>query len=271
MRTASTAFIGGGVMAEAMLSRALAAGVADAADVCVAEPIDERRAYIADAYQVSTTPRNSEAARGKELVVLAVKPQHFGHVAEELHGELHSGQTVLSIIAGMPIRRIADGLGHPDIVRVMPNTPAQIGAGVSVWTATATVSDDALSAAASLLAVLGREWRVADESYIDMATALSGSGPAYVFAFIEALIEAGVYLGMPRDMARALAVDTVTGSARLAQETGEHPALLRETVTSPGGTTAAGLMALERGGMRATVLEAVAAAHRRARELGGNG
>ena len=117
---ASTAFIGGGVMAEAMLSRALAAGVADAANVCVAEPIAERRAYIATAYQVATTPRNSEAARGKELVVLAVKPQHFGHVAEELRGELGSGQTVLSIIAGMPIRRIADGLGHPDVVRVMP-------------------------------------------------------------------------------------------------------------------------------------------------------
>ena len=264
------AFVGGGVMAEAMVSRALSAGVAAASDVCIAEPIDGRRAYLADTYKVTVTADNADAVDGAALVVIAVKPQHFGDAASVLKGKLKADQTVVSIIAGMPIKRITDDLKHPSVVRVMPNMPAQIGAGVSVWTATESVSEDAGRAAAGLLGVLGREWQVADEGYLDMATAVSGSGPAYVFAFIEALIEAGVYLGMPRDMARALTVDTVVGSARLTQETGENPAVLREMVTSPGGTTAAGLRELERGSLRATVLEAVVAAHRRARELGGN-
>jgi pyrroline-5-carboxylate reductase len=152
---------------------------------------------------------------------------------------------------------------------VMPNTPAQIGEGMSVWTETEAVSADAQAAAKALLGVLGIEWQVADEHYLDMATALSGSGPAYVFAFIESLVEAGVYMGMPRDMATTLAVQTVVGSAKLVSETGESPSLLRERVTSPGGTTAEALRELERRGFRATILEAVAAAHRRARELGG--
>ena len=265
------AFIGGGVMAEAMLSRALAAHVVSAEEVCVAEPVAERREQVGKAHGVSVTAHNTEAVREAGLVVLAVKPQHFDQMAGELAGHLSGAQTVLSIIAGIPIAKIVGALKHPHVVRVMPNTPAQIGAGMSVWTATSDVPGQTREVAASLLGVLGREWYVADEAYLDMATALSGSGPAYVFAFIEGLVEAGVSVGMPREMALTLAVETVAGSARLAKESGEDPALLRERVTSPGGTTAEGLRELERGGFRTTLMEAVSAAHRRARELGGSG
>ncbi len=265
-----TTFIGGGVMAEAMLKQGLAAGVIGAADVRVAEPVEERRTHLASTYGVGTFASSREAIAGSPLLVLAVKPQHLGHVFEELSGAVEAGQTILSIAAGVPIAKLVNGFAHPHVIRVMPNTPAQIGAGVSVWTATEHVPGDARAAAAALLGVLGLEIYVADEGYLDMATAVSGSGPGYVFAFIEAMVEAAVYLGMPRDMATSLAVGTVAGSGKLAQETGENPTLLRERVTSPGGTTAEGLKELERGGFRATILEAVTAAHRRAKELGGN-
>jgi pyrroline-5-carboxylate reductase len=263
------AFIGGGVMAEAMLRRAIDAGIVAAPDVYVAEPIKERRKQVEGAHGVKATASNAEAVRGAAMVVLAVKPQVFDAVAADLHGQLDGNQTVLSIMAGVPMRKIVDSLGHPNVIRVMPNTPAQIGAGMSVWTATKSVAPDARNAAAALLGVLGREWAVSDESFLDMATAVSGSGPAYVFAFIEALIAAGASLGMPDDMAYTLAVETVAGAARLAKDAGEDPGLLRERVTSPGGTTAAGLQAMTAGEFQKTIQAAVDAGHRRAKELGG--
>ena len=265
-----TTFIGGGVMAEAILGRAIAGQVLAATDICVAEPIADRRAYLSDTYGVAVNGDNAAAVDGAGMVVLSVKPQHFAAAADPLKGKLGGEQTVLSIIAGLTIGTISQGLAHGAVIRVMPNTPAQIGEGMSVWTATAAVNAEALAAAKALLGVMGVEWQVADEHYLDMATALSGSGPAYVFTFIESLVEAGVYMGMPRDMATTLAVQTVVGSAKLVSETGDNPTLLRERVTSLGGTTAEALRELERRGFRATILEAVAAAHRRARELGGN-
>lgn len=264
-----TTFIGGGVMAEAMLGRALSEHIVTAADVSIAEPIADRRDYLAKTHAVAVTANNAEAVGAAGLIVVAVKPQHFAAAAKEIGDALNAKQTVLSIIAGLTIDTIQKALNHKSVIRVMPNTPAQIGAGMSVWTATPEVPPAARDAAQALLGVLGKEWYVGDEHYLDMATAVSGSGPAYVFAFIESLIEAGVYLGMPRDMAHTLAVQTVLGSAQLAGETGENPALLRERVTSPGGTTAEALRALEQRGFRATVSDAVAAAYRKARELGG--
>ena len=262
-------FAGGGVMAEAMFSRAIASGLCAASEVCVGEPVPSRREEIAERYGIAVHADNATAASGADIVVIAVKPQHVGHVYGDLHGALNAEQTVLSIAAGVTIRSLAEGLGHDRIIRVMPNTPAQIGAGISVWTATPDVPDAARDAAASLLATLGREWRADSEDYLDMATAVSGSGPAYVFAFIEALTEAGVLVGMPRDMAQTLAVETALGSARLAGESGESPAILRERVTSPGGTTAAALRKLERHGFKSALIEGVAAAFRRSQELGG--
>ena len=255
-------------MAEAMLARALAAALCTPDDILVAEPVDSRRAQIAERYGVAVTPQNAAAAQSDALLVLAVKPQHVAHVYDDLRGALDPGRTVLSIAAGVPLRAIADGLAHERIIRVMPNTPARIGAGISVWTAAPPVPEDARRDAAALLQTLGREWYVDSEDYIDMATAVSGSGPAYVFAFIEALTEAGVFIGMPREMAQTLAVETTAGAARLARESGTSPALLREMVTSPGGTTAAALHAFERGRLRGTVMDAAAAALARARELG---
>jgi pyrroline-5-carboxylate reductase len=265
-----TAFIGGGVMAEAILSRALSGGVLKASDVRVAEPVDARREAVASSYGVSVTAANQSAAADADLVIVAVKPQHLDHVLADLAGKLGAMQTVLSIVAGIPIAKFTTSLSHEAVIRVMPNTPAQIGAGMSVWTATAAVPKETLETSAALLGALGQEWYVADEGYLDMATAVSGSGPAYVFAFIESLVEAGVYLGMPRDMATTLAVQTVAGSAELARGSDLSPATLREMVTSPGGTTAEALRALKAHGFQSTVLEAVTAAHRRAKELGGS-
>lgn len=264
-----TTFIGGGVMAEAILGQALRQGVLQSAEVCVAEPIAPRREFLSDTYGVRATDDNVAAVEGAGLVVLACKPQQFASVAGGLRGQLRGGQTVLSILAGLTVKTIADGLKHDAVIRVMPNTPAQVGAGASVWMATEDVPAEARDAARSLLGVLGLEWFVADEHYLDMATAVSGSGPAYVFAFMESLIEAGVYMGMPRDMASALAVQTVLGAATLAKETGESPSVLRERVTSPGGTTAEALRVLEQHGFRSTVIEAAVAALHKAEELGG--
>jgi len=262
-------FAGGGVMAEAMFSRAIASGLCTVGDISVGEPVPARRDDIAERYGIAVHADNAPAIEDAEIVVIAVKPQHISHVYHDLHGALGAEQTALSIAAGVTIGSLAAGLSHDRIIRVMPNTPAQIGAGMSVWTATPGVPDAAQDAAASLLATLGREWRVDSEDYLDMATAVSGSGPAYVFAFIEALTEAGVFVGMPRDMAQTLAVETTLGSARLASESGEAPAILRERVTSPGGTTAAALQELERRGFKSALIEGVTAAFHRSQELGG--
>lgn len=263
-----TAFIGGGVMGEAILSRALAQGVLAPADVTVAEPVAARREHLTRQFKVAATASNREAAAGAGLIVLAVKPQHIGAVCADLAGTLAPTQSVLSIAAGVSIKRLADGLSHAANIRAMPNTPAQVGAGITVWTATKEVPEAGRAAAAALLGAIGRQVEVHDESYLDMATAVSGSGPAYVFAFMEAMTEAAVHMGLPRDMAAVLVLETVLGSARLAKETGQHPALLREMVTSPGGTTAEALRELERAGFRAAILEAINAAYRKAQALG---
>ncbi len=263
-----TAFIGGGVMAEAMISRAIAQGIAEPGQVTVAEPVASRRQELAERYGVNVTPDNPPALDGAGLVVLSVKPQHLGDVLADLRGRLAEDQTALSIVAGATIATLATGLGHQRVIRVMPNTPARIGAGISVWTATARVDGPAREAAAALLEALGRQLYVEDEAYLDMATAVSGSGPAYTYSFMESLIESAVHVGIPHEMARTLVVETVLGSALLAKETGEQLGQLREMVTSPGGTTAEGLLALRRGGFRASIMDAVATAYEKAKSLG---
>ncbi|MBI2171121.1 MAG: pyrroline-5-carboxylate reductase [Chloroflexi bacterium] len=261
-------FIGGGVMAEAILRGILVKGIAAPKEVCIGEPVEARRRSLSKEHGVQTTADNREAARYGDLIVLAIKPQNLTEVMAELSGGLRKEQAVLSIIAGARMETLAGGLRHAAIVRVMPNTPAQIGAGMSLWLANRDVPPAYRGATASILRTLGEEMEVYDERYLDMATALSASGPAYVFLFLESLIDAGVYMGMSRDMARTLAIQTVLGSARLAQETGKHPAELRDMVTSPGGTTAEALRALEEGGFRATILRAVAAAYEKSKRLG---
>ncbi|MBI2166401.1 MAG: pyrroline-5-carboxylate reductase [Chloroflexi bacterium] len=262
------AFVGGGVMAEAIIRGILAKGVAQKEDVTVGEPAEARRRHLTERYGVATMEENLRACQGAGLVLLAVKPQSLREIFQELQGRLKPSQSVLSIVAGARVKSLAQGLAHPNVIRAMPNTPAQIGAGVSVWTAASEVPKEAVQRARSILRALGEEVYVSDEKLIDMATALSASGPAYVFYFIESLIDAGVYLGMPRDMARTLAVETVLGSAHLVKASGSHPGQLRDKVTSPGGTTIEGLLQLEEGGFKAAVMKAVIAAYKKSLALG---
>jgi pyrroline-5-carboxylate reductase len=261
-------FVGGGVMAEAIVSGALKEGVALAGEIVVSDIVEARRSYLESTYGIATVGNNEAATKGADIVILAVKPQNLAQVLDGIRGALAEPQTVLSIVAGAQICTIAEGLDYRSVVRAMPNTPAQLGQGITAWTATAEVSSARREEAKHVLSALGREVYMEDEKLIDIATAISGSGPAYVFLFIEALIEAGVFLGMSRDVAHQLAVHTVAGSGIMAAQTGDNLAVLRERVTSPGGTTAEALLALEEGNFRATVMNAVIAAYEKAKELG---
>ena len=255
-------------MAEAILKGVLDSGLADPGAVSVGEPVAQRRQFLSDTYGVATHAGNPDAAYGADLVVLAIKPQDLGHVFHQMGPSMSGGQAAVSIVAGAKMSTLSKGLDHDAIIRVMPNTPAQIGCGMTLWTCSPDVSDHHKDLTKSILGTIGEEIYVEDEKYLDMATALSASGPAYVFLFIEALIDAGVYVGLPRDMARTLALQTVYGSARLVSETGRHPGVLKDMVVSPGGTTAEGLQALERAGLPGAIVEAVDAAYRKSIRLG---
>ncbi len=255
-------------MAEAIIGGVLSAKLASPEDICVGEPISQRGQYLNGHYGVLTTPDNLKAADGADLIILAIKPQEFGNVSQQIKGKLGPQQAGLSIIAGAKLSTLTEGLGHNAVVRVMPNMPAQIGEGMSLWTATKDVGNAHREMARSILTTVGREIYVEDEKYLDMATALSASGPAYVFLFIEALIDAGVYVGLPRDMARTLALQMVYGSTKLVMETGKHPAELKDLVVSPGGTTAEGVQALEQAGVPAAIVDAVNAAYLKSIKLG---
>ena len=263
------AFVGGGVMAEAIIGGVIDAKIAAPSDVSVGEPVEARRSQLKQEYGLTATADNLEAIEGASLTVLAVKPQSLPLVFPQIAGKLSPDNTVLSIVAGATMKSLTSGLRHDSIIRVMPNTPAQIGAGMSMWTASDSVPAESLEATRSILGTLGEEVYADDEKMIDMATALSASGPAYVFLFVEALIDAGVYLGLSRDVSRQLSLQTVLGSTQLVKETGRHPAELKDMVTSPGGTTIEALRALEDGGFRASVFAAVNAAYEKSKALGG--
>jgi pyrroline-5-carboxylate reductase len=266
--TVRIGFIGGGVMAEAMLKGILARELATPQDVVIGEVVSDRREYLEESYHVRATADNRGVIGAGDVAVVAVKPQQITTALQPLTGTVPSGTLVLSIAAGVRIATIRDLLSHDAVVRVMPNTPAQVGYGMSVWTATEEVSHAQREAASQLLRVLGVEAYVDEERYLDMATALSGSGPAYVLLFLEALIDAGVHVGLARPLAEAMARQTLLGTAHLADETGRHPAELRNMVTSPGGTTAEGLLALEEAGLRAAIIDAVVAAYEKSKMLG---
>lgn len=268
-RAMTIGFVGGGVMGEAIIAGLLNKGLATAADVVACDIAPARREHLAQTYGIRTTDRAPEAIAGAEIVILAVKPQEFAAAAQSLAGSLKPDQTVMSIMAGVTIASIREALRHEAVVRAIPNTPARIGEGVTVWTATGNVSPATRERVRSVLAVLGQEAYVTDEKYVDMATAVSSSGPAYIFLVMEALIDAAVHIGLRRDMAEAMVIQTILGSARYAQTTGKHPAELKNQVTSPGGTTAEGLQALEEAAVRAAFVRAVQAAYEKARRLGG--
>ena len=262
------AFIGGGVMGEAMLSAVLKAGITPPPAISVSDISQSRRQHLEQKYGVATMNDNRQAIKRGDVVVLAIKPQNLAEVIAELNGQLKSAQLVLSIIAGARIDTLRRGLNHNCVVRAMPNTPAQIAEGISVWTATAEVTEQQKGWAGSILGAMGKEIYVDDEKYIDMATAVSGSGPAYIFLFAESLIEAAVHIGMPRDMAQELVVQTLSGSGHFLRKSGKQPLELRKMVTSPGGTTAEALAQLEKGKFTELVKQAVEAAYNKAKRLG---
>ncbi len=260
-------FIGGGIMGEAMIKSLLAKKVAMPGDITVSDVSQSRRHALSKGYGVKATANNREAVDGAEAVVLAIKPQDLSKVLSEVKG-LSLQQLVLSIVAGASLDSLCRGLDHSCLVRAMPNMPARIGEGMTVWMATADVSQHQRELARSILAALGEEIYVSSEKYIDMATALSGSGPAYIFLVIESLVDAGVHIGLPRDIAEKLVIETTLGSARAVKVMAKHPAELRNMVTSPAGTTTEGLLQLERGGLRSLLLQAVIAAYNKAKNLG---
>ena len=261
------AFIGGGAMGEIILSAILDKGLTTPQAIWVSDMQETRCQHLKQGYGVATMSNNRLVAEKGEVVVLAVKPQNLAEVMAELSGRLKLNQLVLSIITGARINTLCLGLNHSSVVRAMPNTPAQIGEGISVWAATAEVTKQQKRWATSILGAMGKQVYVTDEKYIDMATAVSGSGPAYLFLFVESLVEAAVHIGLPREMAQELVLETMLGSGHLIQKSGKPPAELQGMVTTPGGTTAEALLRLEKGGFTGLVIEAVIAAHEKAKKL----
>jgi pyrroline-5-carboxylate reductase len=261
------AFIGGGNMAEALIKGMLSADVAKAKQITVTDPSPERREQL-KRFQVTVTDSNLQAVKESEIVLLCVKPQVMDAVLAEIAAVTDRSKLVISIAAGVTIARLEKALaGGPRIVRVMPNTPALVLAGAAALCGGKNASVDDLGLAQSIFQSVGRAV-IVEEKLMDAVTGLSGSGPAYVFVIIDALSDAGVKAGLPRPLALELAAQTVFGSAKMVLETKEHPAKLRDMVTSPGGTTIEGLHALEKGKLRATLMNAVEAATARSKELG---
>ena len=262
-------FVGGGVMAEAIIQGILNANIAGSEEIIVTEPVEARRSYLESKLGLRTYVDNEAILDSDGIIILAVKPQSLGYIFSDLKGKIDKRRTVASIIAGIGLKTIQNGLSHDAIIRIMPNTPAQIGEGMTVWTASTEVQESDKVTVSKILETLGDELYVEEEKLIDMSTALSASGPAYIFLFLEALIDSGVYLGMPRDLARKLVLKTVLGSTDLVLKTGKHPAELKDMVTSPAGTTIEALVSLENDGFRAAVINGVRAAYDRSNELGG--
>jgi pyrroline-5-carboxylate reductase len=262
------AFIGGGNMGEAILAAMLGKKLAVAKDITVSDIVETRRQYLMQKYMVAVSAYNIEAIIGKDIVILAIKPQTLANVMTELKNHLKPNQLVLSIIAGARLNKLTDGLNHQSIVRSMPNTPAQIGEGITVWTTTPEVTDQQKETARVILGAMGKEFYARDEGWLDMATAVSGSGPAYLFYYIEAMTDAAVKIGLPRDMAKQMVIGTVLGSGHLLAQSGKEPAELRKMVTSPGGTTAEAIQTFEKEDFPEIIYKAVKSAYEKSQKLG---
>ncbi len=263
-------FIGPGVMAEAMIAGIIRHEVALPEQIVASGTRPNHMRDLEQRYSIDATIENIDAVKDADVVVLSVKPQHLKTILPELCGQIKPSALVLSIIAGATLDKICRQLEHRNVIRSMPNTPAQIGEGITVWTAAPKVSEDQKEIAQKILSALGEEIYLDEEYYLDMATALSGTGPAYVFLFMEAMVDAGVHLGFPRRIAEKLVAKTVRGSVDYYQqdENPVHLARLRNQVTSPGGTSAAALYYLEKAGFRTAISRAIWAAYERSQALG---
>jgi pyrroline-5-carboxylate reductase len=262
------AIIGSGVMGEAIISGLLKKNVTVPSQIHSSDPLEERLKELHEKYGIIPAVDNPTAVQNANIVILSVKPQRLDRVLHSLQDKIPANALVLSIVAGASIDQISQQLNHSSIVRAMPNTPAQIGEGITVWTNSTSVSLEQVDLAREVLSALGQEIFMEEEYYLDMATALSGTGPAYVFLFMEAMIDAGVHLGFPRRIAEQLVTQTILGSVEYSQLRKAHPATLRNEVTSPGGTSAAAIYYLEKAGVRTAISRAVWAAYERSQELG---
>ena len=267
------AFIGCGVMGESMIAGLLRKELVDPQNIAASHPRENRRNELVENYGISVFANNASAAekavgRENSAVVICVKPQRLERVLKDLLGVLHPEQLVISIVAGATIHHLAEELGTAKVVRAMPNTPSQIGAGITAWTCTVAVDETDRNHVREMLSALGKELFVETERMIDMATSLSATGPTYIFMVMEALTDAGVHLGFSRDMAKELVQETMLGSVKFAIESHKHPAELRNMVTSPGGTSAEAIYQMEKGALRTVLSKAVYAAYKRAVELG---
>ncbi len=262
------AVIGSGNMAGAMIGALLRKNELSPDQITASDPYPAQQKIIADKYGVNVSGENQEAVKSADIVILSVKPQVLSSVLLELKGKIPSGSLVFSIVAGMPISTIQKGLSHKAVIRTMPNTPAQISAGMTVWTGSTDVSESQKTEAKVILEAMGKELYVEHEDSLNMATAVSGTGPTYVFLLAEALVDAAVHLGFSRRDARMIVLETVKGSVEFALQSDLHLAQLRNMVTSPGGTSAEAIYQLEKGGMRTILSKAVWAAYQKSKLLG---
>ncbi len=262
------AIIGSGNMAGAMIGALLRKNELSPDQIRASDPYPEQQKIIAAKYGVSVTGDNREVVKSADIVILSVKPQVLPSVLSELKGKISPSSLVFSIVAGMPISTIQKGLSHKAVIRSMPNTPAQISAGMTVWTGSEEVSESQKSEARVILKAMGNELYVEQEDFLNMATAVSGTGPTYVFLLAEALVDAAVHLGFSRRDARMIVLETIRGSVEFALQSELHLAQLRNMVTSPGGTSAEAIYQLEKGGMRTILSKAVWAAYQKSQLLG---
>lgn len=260
--------IGPGVMGEAIIIGLVTKKDISAGMITAAGPRLERLQELNEKYGVLFELDNLQAIQNADVVFIAVKPQKLAEVMKALHGKIPEDALVVSIVAGATLQSLVTGLNHPAVVRAMPNTPAQVGEGMTLWTHSAKISVEDHEFTQQILNAMGKEIYVEEESYLDMATAVSGTGPAYVFLFVEALIDAGVHLGLPRRIAETMVLQTIKGSVSFYDQNQSHPARLRNQVTSPAGTSAAALYYLEKMGFRTAISRAIWAAFTRSQELG---
>ncbi len=266
------AFIGCGVMAESIVAGLLRQNLVRAEQITASHPRSNRRDDLSLKYKIEVHEDNAAAVaslpENDSIIVLCVKPQRIGGVLEEISGAVKPSQIIVSIIAGAKIEYISEALNNRLIVRTMPNTPSQIGAGMTAWTCSDEVSSEQKAQIKTVLTALGKELYVENEHQIDMATALSATGPTYIFMMMEAMTDAGVHMGFSRDVSKELVQQTMLGSTLFAIESHKHPAELRNMVTSPGGTSAEAIYQMEKGGLRTVLSKAIYAAYQRAVELG---
>lgn len=272
LKKTQLAFIGCGVMAESIIAGLLRQNLVKSAQICASHPRVNRRKELSEKYKIKVFEHNSDAVKSlpenDSVIFLCVKPQRIGGVLQEIKTSVKSTQIVVSIIAGARIETISKSLENNLIVRTMPNTPSQIGAGMTAWTCAEKVSDTQKAQVKMLLTALGKELYVENEHQIDMATALSATGPTYIFMMMEAMTDAGVHLGFSREISKELVQQTMLGATLFAIESHKHPAELRNMVTSPGGTSAEAIYQMEKGSLRTVLSKAIYAAYKRAVDLG---